>query len=109
MQWRDGIDRRQMTRALESPMSMKETFETLSVYCGQLLPGASGALYLYRNSRDLLQKESQWGDPVSAVDMMGPLDCWALRRGQPHKTSGGNDLLCPHYRDEGILQPTAGT
>ena len=32
----------QMTRALESPMSMKETFETMSIYCARLLPGMSG-------------------------------------------------------------------
>jgi diguanylate cyclase (GGDEF)-like protein len=93
----------QMTRALESPMSMKETFETLSIYCAKLLPGTSGVLYLFRNSRDLLENEAQWGTPRGAVGVVGPQDCWALRRGQPHRTVAENDLVCPHYRDVGVL------
>ena len=93
----------QMTRALESPMSMTEAFETLSTFCAKLLPATSGMLYLFRNSRDLLEREARWGAPTAAVDVIGPHDCWALRRGQPHRTLTGDDLVCPHYRDAGAL------
>jgi diguanylate cyclase (GGDEF)-like protein len=93
----------QMTRALESPMSMTEAFETLSTFCAKLLPTSSGMLYLFRNSRDLLEREARWGAPLAAVDVIGPHDCWALRRGQPHRTLTASDLACPHYRDAGAL------
>jgi len=75
----------------------------MSIYCARLLPGMSGVIYLFRNSRDLLEKEAQWGTPMGAIDVIGPQDCWALRRGQPHKTVAENDLVCPHYREAAVF------
>lgn len=93
----------QMARALESPNSLKETFETIAVYGAKLLPATAGAVYMFRNSRDLLLKESEWGDPVGMIDSMAPEDCWALRRGQLHRMSGPHDLVCPHWREASHL------
>ena len=89
-----------MARAIESPTSMKEAFETISLYCERLLPATSGALYLFRNSGDLLEKEAQWGEPQNAREMFEPTACWALRRGQPHKVMTPDDVICPHRGDE---------
>jgi diguanylate cyclase (GGDEF)-like protein len=93
----------QMVRALESPMTLKECFDTLSIYCARLLPETSGLLYLFRNSRDLLELESRWGRPAAALETIGPNDCWGLRRGSVHKTLGEQDLVCRHYLDAGEL------
>jgi len=89
----------QMARALESPVSVKETFEIISFYCNKLLPHTSGELFLFRNSRDMLEKLMEWNNPLHPSPTMGPQDCWALRRGQPHKVDGTDGLACPHHQD----------
>ena len=86
----------QMARALEAPISSKETTDIICNYCSKLLPHTSGVLYLFRNSRDLLIKEGQWGSPLCTEEVLEPKDCWALRRGQPHKVREMGDLMCPH-------------
>ncbi len=87
----------QMARALESTASTRESLEVIAVYCAKLLPHTSGELLLFRNSRDALEKSAQWGDAQSSEDMIDPGDCWALRRGRPHKVEHAGDLCCSHY------------
>lgn len=89
----------QMARALESSVSAKETFEIISFYCNKLLPHTSGELFLFRNSRDMLEKVAEWNHPLHPSTTMGPQDCLALRRGQPHKVDGADGLACPHHQD----------
>lgn len=62
----------------------------------QLYPSSEGALYVYRHSRDRLERREMWGHEVSVVSMP-PHDCWAMRRGRAH-TYGGEviDLSCGH-------------
>lgn len=88
----------QMTRALESTLSVKETFNIIAIYCAKLFPHTSGTLNLFRNSRDTLEREAQWGNPKDAPQFIEPQDCWALRRGQPHQTESLQDLCCAHYQ-----------
>jgi len=88
----------QMSRALESPVSVKETFEIISFYCNKLLTHTSGELFLFRNSRDMLEKVAEWNNPCHPSPTMVPQDCWALRRGQPHRVDA-NGLACPHHQD----------
>jgi diguanylate cyclase (GGDEF)-like protein len=89
-----------MSRALEAPVSVKESFEIISIYCSKLLPHTAGILYLFRNSGDLLEKQASWGTPQAAQDVIEPHNCWALRRGQPHKTAYSDDLCCSHYKNQ---------
>lgn len=88
----------QMARALESAASIKESLEIIALYCAKLLPHTAGELLLFRNSRDALEKGAQWGDVQSSEDMIEPGECWALRRGQPHKVAHADDLCCSHYQ-----------
>ncbi|WP_165973684.1 diguanylate cyclase [Paucimonas lemoignei] len=87
----------QMAQALDSTQSVKETFEVIALYCAKLLPQTSGTLYLFRNSRDLLEMEAQWGTSTCSRQTIEPAQCWGLRRGQPHHTSNTQDLCCAHY------------
>lgn len=87
----------QMTQALDSTQSTIETCKIIALYCQRLLPGTSGALYLFRNSRDLLEKDAQWGNVAHGNQVIQPDECWALRRGQPHHAENTLDLCCSHY------------
>ena len=56
----------------------------------------SGALYLFRSSRDLLEAAVRWGKTDVLMPTLPSEACWALRRGQPHWSVLENDLTCRH-------------
>jgi diguanylate cyclase (GGDEF)-like protein len=75
----------EMSRVLQTQMSLVEGLEVSSVFCRRLMPGTRGAIYLFRNSADLLERSGQWGDGAAdAPEMIEPSQCWGLRRGQLH-------------------------
>ena len=68
----------------------------MSTFCRKLVPGVSGSLYLYRNSRDILERKAQWGGLADDAGAMEPSQCWAVRRGAVHFYGGDGDLRCQH-------------
>jgi len=64
----------------------------------KLFPEAlSGALYLFRSSRDLIEAAVRWGKRDVLAPTFPPDACWALRRGQPHwSESPGSGIACQH-------------
>jgi diguanylate cyclase (GGDEF)-like protein len=87
----------EMLQALGTLSSLEETAAIIATYGTKLLPGVAGVLYLYRNSRDLLEVQTSWGTPSSYPPHLEQTDCWSLKRGQPHHTHGAGDLPCQHY------------
>src|SRR5216683_1778500 len=65
-------------------------------FLGRLLPGCGGSLYIYANSRDVLESAKAWNGG-KMMPAMHPEDCWGLRRGRPY-TYGENEIsfLCAH-------------
>jgi diguanylate cyclase (GGDEF)-like protein/PAS domain S-box-containing protein len=64
----------------------------------KLFPEAhSGALYLLKSSRDLIEAAVRWG-PRDALARTFPLEaCWSLRLGRPHWSgSSGSGVRCQH-------------
>jgi diguanylate cyclase (GGDEF)-like protein len=90
----------QMARILDSSMSLNEALESITVYCRKLLPKTSGELFLYRNSRNVLEKAVQWGEPRTPCDAIEPHECWGLRLGQVHRVSNADDLFCFHHNKQ---------
>jgi diguanylate cyclase (GGDEF)-like protein len=88
----------EMSRVLQTQMSLLESLEVASVFCTRLLPGTQGEVYLFRNSADLLELAGRWGTDVgeAAGEMMEPSACWSLRRGQMHCCLQAGDLRCHH-------------
>jgi diguanylate cyclase (GGDEF)-like protein/PAS domain S-box-containing protein len=64
----------------------------------KLFPDApSGALYLYRSSRDLLEAAIRWGGSDVLAPTFPPDSCWSLRRGQPYWSEHpGSGIACQH-------------
>jgi len=64
----------------------------------RLFPAApSGALYLFRSSRDILEAAVRWGRKDVLAPTIPPDSCWSLRRGLPHWSGPlGNDIACQH-------------
>ena len=84
----------QMSHLLQTEMSLDEGLEITARYCQLLLPHTAGAVYLYRNSADLLEPGATWGILQSPLAPLTPQACWALRRGQVHE-AGTNGLIIP--------------
>ena len=63
-----------------------------------LFPKAhSGALYLLKSSRDLIEAAVRWGKKDVSAPTFPPGACWALRLGQPHWSEPpGSSVACQH-------------
>lgn len=86
----------ELIHALDLAESIEETCMIISRYFGRLLPKLSGSLYLYRNSRDILERKAQWGAETDGCDALELCDCWGLRRGGQHFAEGAHALHCRH-------------
>lgn len=86
----------EMSRVLQTEMSLVEVLEVTALFCARLLPGTSGSIYLFRNSANLLELATGWGSGQHAETTLDPTVCWGLRRGQLHRSDGASGLRCPH-------------
>lgn len=92
-----------MSNVLQTEMTLAEALLVASQYCAALLPRTRGAMYLFRNSADLLVRSSAWGMDETECEEWAPLHlepraCWGLRRGQGHVVSNpaAGGLTCAH-------------
>jgi len=88
----------EMGSLLECSGTVKEACAIVSNSVQKLFPDApSGALYLFKSSRDLIEAAVRWGKKDAIAPTFPPDACWALRRGQPHWTGrSGNAIACQH-------------
>jgi len=77
---------------LQSCKSLDELFKIVAKFMAFLLPGSSGELYLYSNSRDVLDGACDWGKNSGLSDNVTPDSCWSLRRGRAYEFNP--DALC---------------
>nr|WP_255703503.1 GGDEF domain-containing protein [Lysobacter sp. GX 14042] len=94
------------TGLLQSCQTLPEAFELTTSLLQHLLPHAGGHCYALDASRNLAEVVATFGTPVAAsAEVLSPDDCWALRRGQPHRTDDRHGhVTCRH-----IDRPTAGS
>jgi len=85
-----------MLQALDSVKTPPELARVLPVFLRKLLPDTAGAVYLYRNSRDVLELKACWGLSEEAPPTVVPGECWGLRLGRVHVATREHDLCCDH-------------
>ena len=90
----------EMTSLLQACATTEESLDVVSRFVPRLIRADAGALYLFRDSRNLVERQVQWGmEPISEA-LFEPQDCWALRRGEPHLLdNNGQALACRHLHD----------
>ena len=85
---------------LQTCKSLQELFAVLKEYMRQLLPQSQGELYIYSNSRDVLDGAVAWGD-TDIHDHIKADACWALRRGRNYSlTPDKISFECPHVEEQ---------
>ena len=77
---------------LQSCKSLDELFKIVARFMCYLLPGSFGELYLYSNSRDVLDGACEWGQEDAINSHITPDSCWSLRRGRVYEHNP--DALC---------------
>ena len=86
----------QLNEWLQSCKSLEELYQMVADFLAKLLPYSAGSLYIYANSRDVLDVAVVWNGGKAAHNMH-PDDCWGLRRG--HNYTYGEreiDFHCAH-------------
>ena len=90
----------QLGEWLQSCKSLDELYLIVSAHMAQLLPGSSGELYIYSNSRDVLDGACSWND-AKPLEQIRPDDCWSLRRGRSYVYGTGDiAFLCTHVEEQ---------
>lgn len=86
----------QLNEWLQSCKSLDELYQMVGQFLSKLLPDCAGSLYIYANSRDVLDSAKVWNGGLTTT-AMHPDDCWGLRRGRMY-TFGENeiDFPCTH-------------
>ena len=85
---------------LQSAKSEPELYQMIAKFLSHFLPDCSGSIYIYANSRDILECAKVWNGPPGIANMH-PDDCWGLRRGRTY-THGQNEIEfeCAHVAGE---------
>ena len=87
-----------MASMLQSTIDRDDANHVLRGKAQYLLPGFSGALYVFNNSRDRLDWSTGWGQLLPQADAghIAPNECWALKLGKPYVNGGRGSLSCQH-------------
>lgn len=81
---------------LQSSRSLKELFDMVSRFMTHILPSAEGSVYVYSNSRDVLDGCASWNGG-SHKEHIHPEECWGLRRGRTYEYGASEiDFVCEH-------------
>ncbi len=90
---------------LQSCQNLDEAMELTASTLRQLVPHAGGRCYLQRASGNVFESAADFGEEsISSSDLLRNEDCWALRRGQPHHTDGGQGKMrCAHLDSDASL------
>jgi diguanylate cyclase (GGDEF)-like protein/PAS domain S-box-containing protein len=96
---RDGEALSRMAELLQSCADRDEAYSVVRETAGNVFPGVYGTLYIYRESRDVLEPVATWGGESPAEPTLSPEDCWALRLGRPHIVVGLDGIRCRHVHD----------
>src|SRR6266853_630021 len=86
--------------------TIKEACTVVSDSLQKLFPDApSGALYLFKSSRDLIEAAARWGKKDVLAPTFPPDACWSLRRGQPHWSAHcGCGVACQHLTQRSTFE-----
>lgn len=85
---------------LQTCKSLDELYIVLKEYMRQMIPNSRGELYVYSNSRDVLDGAVSWGE-TDIHEHIKADNCWALRRGRNYSfTPDKISFECPHVQDQ---------
>ncbi|MEM8798189.1 MAG: diguanylate cyclase [Pseudomonadota bacterium] len=89
-----------MSEWLHASKSLDELLLVIKTSMETLFPNTSGQLFIYSNSRDVLENACDWPE-ASKTSYIERDDCWALRRGRAYALgSSAIEFKCNHVEDD---------
>ncbi len=83
---------------LQSAKTEAELYQMIADFLCKFIPDCVGTIYIYANSRDILECVKMWNGSHGAASIH-PDDCWGLRRGRTYTHGEGEiDFDCPHVQ-----------
>ena len=96
----------ELSHVMLASRTLDEVQDALPRFMRELLPQSSGRLYTMNASESFVESKSVWGAPLLTEELIGPDDCWALRRGTAHEMGNpASDLLCAHQHALAVSPP----
>jgi diguanylate cyclase (GGDEF)-like protein/PAS domain S-box-containing protein len=89
-----------MAELLQSCAQRVEAYAIVRETGVQLFPDSSGSLFIYRESRDVLEHVTTWGSGRAPDATLAPDECWALRLGSPHFVPRKGTIRCRHAHED---------
>ena len=87
----------EMSRILQSCLTVEEAYPPIETFCQQLMPSVSGALYFSRSLNHFMEPVAIWGNLCQKDYIFPSKECWALRSGQIHQVDSlHSHIYCPH-------------
>ena len=108
---RDGEALSRMAELLQSCTRRGEAYAIVRETGAQLFPDSCGSLFIYRESRDVLEHVTTWGGGRVPDATLAPEECWALRVGSPHFVPRKGDIRCRHAHEDApsyVCMPVQG-
>ncbi len=94
-QVRDTMSR--MTQRMQGCDTLDDLARVVERFLPLIVPDRSGRLYVLDKQRNSAVEVCNWSDPQHSRKEFPPLNCWAMRRGLPHRLSPGQvDVPCEH-------------
>jgi len=102
LQRRENIILNELTDMLQSVQTLEESWPVISRSLERLFAECSGAIYMYRESGNALERSVSWGNPeVDLFESFAPEDCWSLRLGrQWFHDEAERQPVCQHITAE---------
>jgi GAF domain-containing protein len=74
---------------LQGCHTLAEAYSVIGRSLARLFAGDTGALFIFRASRNLVEAMAVWGEAPPPEQVFAPDDCWALRRGKAQMNGKG--------------------
>lgn len=90
----------QMMHRLQACQNQGELASIVARFAPQIFPGIAGGLYILNESKNILNRSSEWLAPDNAGDSFPASACWGMRRGRAHANGfSDTDVPCQHLDD----------
>jgi len=91
----------EMVDLFQACRTTQEANDVIARCASRLFSGVSGALYVFRAPRNLVERAASWGRRAGGDGAFAPDQCWALRRGRPHVVEAASPIVCSHLANGG--------
>ncbi|HEX2979962.1 MAG TPA: diguanylate cyclase [Anaerolineaceae bacterium] len=88
---------------LQACPDITEACSVISEQMRKFFPQASGLLYLFKPSRNIVERVAAWGVELPGPAVIKPEDCWGLRRGQIHVMHEGETINAQGRAEKNVL------